>query len=160
MEILKGTVIQAERLENFEHKGKKYYPWGVLLKDTKNDTWKGVYYCLETTQDYFTHGAEVFFTYKPYKEAAKSAISPAVDPNKGKAIPEPKKSVKTPKNIAKLSPEALLHHKLDLLKFTAPYAKDIIVAMINNGKEKEAAGMFGTIADEILTWEYRKLEEL
>jgi hypothetical protein len=156
MEILKGTVIQAKKLDNFEAKGKKYYPWGILIKDTANKTYKGQYYCLEETQDVFVEGKEVFFTYKKHKEAAKSAISPAVDPNKGKAIPEPKKSVKTSVNAPV---DNFIRGKLaDNVSFAASYAKDIVVAKTAKGEKPE--GLFPIIANEIYEWTKSKLEEL
>jgi hypothetical protein len=151
LEVKTGDVVQAKKLDNFEHKGVKYYPWGILIKDDKNKTDKGTYYCKEATQDYFTEGKTVTYTYeKNEKEIAKSRILPAVKREESK---------EAPKSVKQDPPDMYIRGKVaDNVSFAASYAKDIMVAMINNGKSTE--GLFSPIASEILKWQKEQLNKL
>jgi len=154
MEKKKGLVIQAKFIEEYKPEDKTFYVYGVGIRwgKTPKEVDAGKFYSVERDQKYFTEGQDVEYMFeKNEKEPKNSRIKPVVA-----------KTTTTGSNVPSNTKGITVDHinlqKLEAIKFSAPYAKDIIVAMYNNGKTPE--GLFPVIANEILKWQYEKLEEL
>lgn len=160
LQTKKGTVLQAKSLDQFEFKGKQYYPFGVVVKVDANHSDVGTFYHDKQTQEYFVVGEECEYTIElNEKEPKKSKIRPVVQ-KKDKSITDNKDKYKGGSDAHKqgVSDNFWLMQKLDALKYTVPYAKDECVQQMAQGKYQE--GDFDKFANEILKWWHGKIDEI